>query len=79
MNFIVQMFLELYVDVCCLRKNHEFFRLFVYYYYFSIENHQSSIKFIKYSSFTQKLQISYKKLINILYEDEPSPHMKMIK
>jgi hypothetical protein len=37
------------------------------------------LKFIKYSSFTQKLQISYKKLINILYEDNSSPRMKMIK
>jgi hypothetical protein len=35
-------------------------RLFVYYYYYSVENHKNAIKFIKYSSFTQKLQISYK-------------------
>jgi hypothetical protein len=36
------------------------------------------LKFIKYSSFTQKLQISYKNQ-NILYEDNSSPRMKMIK
>jgi hypothetical protein len=44
---------------CPSVKFYEFLRLFVYYYYFSTENYQNAIKFIKYSTIDQKLQIGY--------------------
>jgi hypothetical protein len=44
---------------CTSVKFHELFVLFVYYYYFSIENYQNAIKFIKYSTVDQKPQIGY--------------------
>jgi hypothetical protein len=37
------------------------------------------LKFIKYSSFTKKIANKLQKLINILYEDNSSPRMKMVK
>jgi hypothetical protein len=43
---------------CPSVKFHEFQRLFVYYF-FSIEIYQNTIKFIKYSTVDQKLQIGY--------------------
>jgi hypothetical protein len=35
------------------------FRVFVYYYFLSVENHQNAIKSIKYSNVNRKWQISY--------------------
>jgi hypothetical protein len=42
-----------------LRQISWFCRLFVYYYFLSIENHQNTIKSIKYFNVDQKWQISY--------------------
>jgi hypothetical protein len=44
---------------CPSVKFQEFLKLFVYYYYFSKENYQNTIKFIKYSTIDLKLQIGY--------------------
>jgi hypothetical protein len=53
-------FLEFYVGICYPSvKFHEFFRLFVYYHFLSLQNHQNAIKSIKYSNVDRKWQIRY--------------------
>jgi hypothetical protein len=60
LDFMARTFLGCYMDIYCPSvKFYEFLRLFVYYYYFSTENYQNAIKFIKYSTIDQKLQIGY--------------------
>jgi hypothetical protein len=59
-------FLELYVDLCYSYVNfHEFFRLFVYCYFLSLENYQNAIKSINIIM-SPKIANKLPKLIKII-------------
>jgi hypothetical protein len=71
----IQTFLWLYMDIRCAYVNfYDFLRPFVYYYFLDIENHQNTIKLIKYCSVDRKLHISYQVYKNITL----SSHMELI-